>query len=702
MMLLKIPSIRSLAALLLPLCLSVAARAQTTWYVDASATPPGAGTTAAPFKSIQFAISRPTTVAGDRLSVAPGAYPGTVDFRGKALTIVSQQGAEHTTIVGQQSDSVVVAGPGTALDTTLLRGFTITGGASRAGGGIGVEGGGLTVRDCVVENNTAERGGGVYVSNSSVLIEDCTIAYNVATGNAWVHAPTGGGLYVCCGSACTVRTSTFESNLARYDQHGFADGGGAWCDATSSLLVANSQLLRNTAGEFWATGGDWPGRGGGIFGAPDVTIVDSTIAECDANIGGGGFHGSGELLRCVIRGNRGQLGGGLHITGTTRVRESLIVANQGESQSGTYHEGGGVYGPATLMSCEITGNFSWGNGGGIFGATALDCLIWNNQALVPDRGFQAFGGGAMDSVLVRCRVYQNSVLDLLQDGSGTWGGGAYGSDLRYCEVFSNDAEFGGGGASCRLESTTVVGNDAGIAGDGLHGGSTVRNSIVWGNHLEAIADPGGGLAVLYSDVQGGWPGLGNIAQDPLFWCVSIDDYFLTSDSPCINTGDPGAMDPDGSPKDMGARPYDPTHEGAAEFYCTGKTNSFGCVPFLSATGVPRSSPSDPFVITAHDVAPQEAGFLLYGVKKSNLNFHGGKLCVKVPFLRSSLKSAKNVGGGCSGWILRSNFNKTIQNGSDPRLTPGQRIVAQWRQRDPMEPAGFGDGLSDAVQFTICP
>ncbi len=137
-------------------------------------------------------------------------------------------------------------------------------------------------------------------------------------------------------------------------------------------------------------------------------------------------------------------------------------------------------------------------------------------------------------------------------------------------------------------------------------------------------------------------------------------------------------------------------------YCTGKTNSAGCVPFITTVGSPSVSSTVAFTVTGNDVAPSEAGFIIYGTKKSSLDFHGAKLCVKLPFVRTPVKGSKNTGGGCSGWVLRRNFNATIQSGTDPSLTAGRVVTAQYRQRDPTDPAGFGDGLTNGVRFTILP
>ncbi len=137
-------------------------------------------------------------------------------------------------------------------------------------------------------------------------------------------------------------------------------------------------------------------------------------------------------------------------------------------------------------------------------------------------------------------------------------------------------------------------------------------------------------------------------------------------------------------------------------YCIGKTNSLGCVPFITTVGIPSATSTEPFQIFGHDTLPAESGILVYGLSKANLSFHGGKLCVN-PFIRTlPPKAAKSSGPPpCSGVLVRE-FNNRIQSGVDPLLSVGQLIRAQWSQRDPLDPASFGDGLTNAVQFTIGP
>ncbi len=138
-------------------------------------------------------------------------------------------------------------------------------------------------------------------------------------------------------------------------------------------------------------------------------------------------------------------------------------------------------------------------------------------------------------------------------------------------------------------------------------------------------------------------------------------------------------------------------------YCQGKLNTAGCVPFITTINSASATSSQPFRIIGNDVAPNETGLLIYGINgKSKINFHNGKLCVKLPFIRllPFKKSGNSAGGQCRG-EFRVNFNNRIQGGIDTTLTVGQRVHAQWFYRDPGIDF-FNDGLTNGVEFTIQP
>jgi hypothetical protein len=108
------------------------------------------------------------------------------------------------------------------------------------------------------------------------------------------------------------------------------------------------------------------------------------------------------------------------------------------------------------------------------------------------------------------------------------------------------------GAHANISNCTIAGNAAnyGVGAvycDDLHGPDshpTVANSILWDNASPQISADA--AVVMYSTVQGGWPGYGNIDADPLFIDANgpdndpntweDNDYRLAAGSPCIDAG----------------------------------------------------------------------------------------------------------------------------------------------------------------------
>lgn len=86
--------------------LSCPAWAQSTWYVDATGTPPGSGSQADPFTSVTFALAQSSVLAGDTILVEPGVYlDERVDFLGKDVLVQSTGGSAITALVGPGQQS---------------------------------------------------------------------------------------------------------------------------------------------------------------------------------------------------------------------------------------------------------------------------------------------------------------------------------------------------------------------------------------------------------------------------------------------------------------------------------------------------------------------------------------------------------------------------------------------------------------------
>lgn len=263
------------------------------------------------FATIQEALDSTSVVNGDTVTVRAGTYTENIDFGGKSVTLVSDEGAGATTIDGSQKGSVVVFNSGEGSGA-VLEGFTITNGNGNydylfyaiAGGGIYCKDSSPTIRGCIVTNNEADFGGGIF--GGSPTITGSTINNNIAT---W-----GGGFF-CVEGKPFILENSFSGNVADY-------GGGAYCffKLDDFGYVYNNRFTTNSA--FF---------GGGLycFGSTSL-IINNVIAQNTANTRGGGIFllsGAASLTNNTIVGNMAAVaGGGISCRqGTTAAAVNTIV-----------------------------------------------------------------------------------------------------------------------------------------------------------------------------------------------------------------------------------------------------------------------------------------------------------------------------------------------------------------------------------------
>jgi hypothetical protein len=153
------------------------------------------------------------------------------------------------------------------------------------------------------------------------------------------------------------------------------------------------------------------------------------------------------------------------------------------------------------------------------------------------------------------------------------------------EAYSDESASSYGGAVfCRnsvvtLTNNTLYANQSvgeGRAGGGLYidWGSmvVVENCVFWGN----LASTGPQIypttvPASYSDISGGWPGIGNISTDPRVVNGPAGTIDLLPDSPCLDTGDPASpLDPDHTRADIGARYFNQAMTPSVELYPQGR------------------------------------------------------------------------------------------------------------------------------------
>ncbi len=249
---------------------------------------------------------------------------------------------------------------------------------------------------------------------------------------------------------------------------------------------------------------------------PDSVLIGFTVRNGYANEGGGiKCHSSPTLYNNKIIGNTASDwgGGGIFLAGGfPTINNCTISGNTGLI-------GGGIFGdwgldPTMITNCTITGNISQGEGGGIYISnyshlTITNCNISDNSGLT--------GGG------IRCA----------HTGTG-WP--RLSVSITNCTIVGNTADFAGG-----LSYTS----------DSPNHSATIINAIIWGN--QASHSPGinryglGEFRVTYSDVQGGWSGMGNLNTDPLLIEGPSGGYYLSQapcqpgvDNPCVEAGDPAS------------------------------------------------------------------------------------------------------------------------------------------------------------------
>ncbi len=132
------------------------------------------------------------------------------------------------------------------------------------------------------------------------------------------------------------------------------------------------------------------------------------------------------------------------------------------------------------------------------------------------------------------------INNTISGNSASRGGGVYcyaGSP----DILNNVINANSNGVYCLYGSPALVGNTiTGNSGSGFSCGygfnPTISNTIVWANGGSEITATYCYPTVDHSDVQGGYPGTGNINADPLFIDAGGGDFRLSCNSPAVSAG----------------------------------------------------------------------------------------------------------------------------------------------------------------------
>ncbi len=247
------------------------------------------------------------------------------------------------------------------------------------------------------------------------------------------------------------------------------------------------------------------------------------------------------------------------------IDDTIMVA------AGTYHENLILHRNATIIGDDMYST--------IVDAGGVNKGLWIDTSLtvtLQDIAFTNSGSGYSDEVanagiiadnltnltMIRCRTGNNL-------GYGIVSAGTLLVDHSVFDHNANDALYLAQSSDATIRNATIANNDKnGINLRATAVGATVLNSILANNGTYGISVATGAptAAVSYSDF---WQntsgdstgsvsmGSGNLALDPLFQNPANGSYYLPSNSPMIDAGNPAAQynDPDGSRNDMGAFYY---------------------------------------------------------------------------------------------------------------------------------------------------
>ena len=199
----------------------------------------------ADFNTIQAAID--AAVDGDVVVVAPGTYTGDgnrdIGFKGKAITVRSEGGPGTCIIDCQRSRDEFHRGfyfHSEEDASSVLDGFTVTGGCAREGGGIACLDSSPSIGNCVMVGNLANRAGGVLASGSDVVLSNCIIVGN-RTYQHLGYGPGEGAAVACSHGHPVFRNCVMYGNWAQ----GYV--GGIICGSRGILFLQNCIITGNTA-----------------------------------------------------------------------------------------------------------------------------------------------------------------------------------------------------------------------------------------------------------------------------------------------------------------------------------------------------------------------------------------------------------------------------------------------------------------------
>ncbi|HUV27430.1 MAG TPA: choice-of-anchor Q domain-containing protein [Anaerolineales bacterium] len=304
-------------------------------------------------------------------------------------------------------------------------------------------------------------------------------------------------------------------------------------------------------------------------GSDDAVLDGFTITNGSVSAGGMGggitMNDVSPIVKNtqVISNQNTNNGGGIYISGGAPTFENLLVdSNTSGDCCGGVHIGNNA--TVDLSGSTISNNTAVSGGGvGVFSSSTV--TITNSTISGNDTGITAGQGGGL--MVSDSGTVVNLVDTTLADNQTVFHGGAISADggtvnLTNALIYGNSSSsmnanvFAIGSTDFTIMNSTIADNNPGGAQAVIlwSGSLTMTNSIMYNNAFNLQGDPPCPtcFTVTYSNMQGGYPGTGNIDADPMFVDAASQDYHLQSFSPSWNSGTAAgapSADIEGTPRD---------------------------------------------------------------------------------------------------------------------------------------------------------
>jgi parallel beta-helix repeat protein/predicted outer membrane repeat protein len=492
----------------------------------------GNGTPVQPYRTIVYTINQ--AYYHDTVVVFNGSYNENINFYAMRISLVSNfvfTGDSldiQNTIIDGDSLEPVITFDHNEDSLVSVTGFTIKNGL---GSGIFCNGTNPNITGNHIEQNY---GMGIFCNLSDPIIRQNKIRNNYSTMG-------GGG----------IRLERSSPNIGYNDISGnYTEGSGAgiYCVNRSDALIYNNNIINNSSDN----------TGGAIYCENSIPqIENNNIINNSAIKHGGGiyyldwYNYNTTVSNNVISENIAQIGAGVWIKGNMTLIENNIYFNESDSI------GGGIYcefSSPLFYDNNVGGNNAlWGGGIAIFSGSPE---IYMN--FISENVAEFEGGGIYSYDGKQLSILNQIIGNIANFGAGimavnNWMSRSYNNLIAYNSASSNGGGIGCTGSNHHIVNNTITNNTADFSGGGLYieNNSSIyaSNVILWSNYSqtdpEISIDSISVLDINFSDIQGGYPGNGNINTDPLFRNPANDDFHLMStgcgdpyDSPCIDSGNP--------------------------------------------------------------------------------------------------------------------------------------------------------------------